>query len=214
MANLMECPICGAPDQEVDKYCEHCGGQVLAGDGEPAASAASATPAPAAVAAPATISVASAVSAPIATASSAPAYAPRRFIRVHNGVLKPEDFFDVPVGSRMLVGRMDPTNGVFPEVDVTRWASRVKTPDGLLYTIHRQQCYISRDDDGRIWIVDYPTYVGDTLVAPVGSTQYKLIPALSEMRDSNHEGAVALEIGDRILMGQAEGILMFALMEG
>ena len=221
MANLIACSICGAPDQEAGKYCEHCGSQVQAVDGDEATPVVPAAPV-AVPAAPATVSAAPAtISAAPATVSAAPAASPAsvsalptmRFVRIENGVLKPKHFFDIPVGSRLLVGRMDPANGIFPEVDITRWAARVQTPDGLLYTIHRKQCYISRDDSGRVWIVDYHSYVGDTMLSPVGTSQYHLIPALTEKRDSNDEGAVALEVGDRILMGQGEGILIFVLTE-
>ncbi len=216
MASLITCSICGAPDQEAGKYCEHCGSQVQA-DGSH-----SATPAPAIVpdVAPATAMMPSAPagdiiadSVPTPGGTSGPTAPTMRFVRIDNGVQKPAHSFDVPVGSRLLVGRMDPINGVFPEVDVTRWAARVKTPDGLLYTVHRKQCYISRDDDGRVWIADYHSYVGDTMVSPAGTSQYHLIPALTEKRDSNNEGGVALEVGDRILMGQGEGILIFVLIE-
>jgi len=219
MANLIACSICGAPDQEAGKYCEHCGSQVQADGSDSATPAPSA--APDASVAPATAMMPFAPGAGDIVADSAPvpdgtsgSTAPtRRFVRIDNGVQKPKHSFDVAVGSRLLVGRMDPINGVFPEVDVTRWAARVKTPDGLLYTVHRKQCYISRDNDGRVWITDYHSYVGDTMVSPAGTSQYHLIPALTEKRDSNDEGGVALEVGDRILMGQGEGILIFVLTE-
>ena len=218
MANLIACSICGGPDQEVGKYCEHCGSQVQADHSH---SAPSATPdASVAAVAPATAMMPSAPAAdpiadsvPASAGTSDPTAPTMRFIRIDNGIQRLEHSFDVPVGSRLLLGRMDPINGIFPEVDVTRWAARVKTPEGLLYTVHRKQCYISRDDNGRIWIADYHSYVGDTMVSPVGTSQYHLIPALTEKRDSNDEGAVALEVGDRILMGQGEGILIFVLTE-
>lgn len=224
MANLIACSICGAPDQEAGKYCEHCGSQVQANDGSHSASPA-VTPdasvddiiavAPPTAMMPSAADVGDIIadSLPAPDGTSGPTAPTMRFVRIDNGVQKPEHSFDVPVGSRLLVGRMDPVNGVFPEVDVTRWAARVKTPDGLLYTVHRKQCYISRDNDGRVWISDYHSYVGDTMVSPAGTSQYHLIPALTEKRESNHEGAVALEVGDRILMGQGEGILIFVLIE-
>ncbi|MGH2543360.1 MAG: hypothetical protein ACRDIB_11205, partial [Ardenticatenaceae bacterium] len=112
-----------------------------------------------------------------------------------------------------LVGRTDPTNGVFPEVDVTMWSRRVQTPDGALYTVHRKQCLISRDQDGQLWIRDHPDYVGDTLISPAGTSQFHPIPSLADQRASNADGAVALQPGDRILMGQGEGMLIFQLQE-
>lgn len=224
MANLIACSICGAPDQEENKYCEHCGSQVQADGSHSASPAPAATPdasgdgiiavAPAtAMMPPAPVGDIIADSRPTPDGISGPSAPTMRFVRIDNGVQKPEHSFDVPVGSRLLVGRIDPVNGVFPEVDVTRWAARVKTPDGLLYTVHRKQCYISRDDNGRVWVTDYHSYVGDTMVSPAGTSQYHLIPALTEKRDSNNEGGVALEVGDRILMGQGEGILIFVLIE-
>ncbi|MBA3531840.1 MAG: hypothetical protein H0T73_07975 [Ardenticatenales bacterium] len=136
-----------------------------------------------------------------------------RFIRLENGVLNRDHVFDVPLGSRLLLGRTDPANGVFPEVDLTMWSQRVVTPDGALYTIHRRQCYISRDDQGVVWVVDCPEYVGDTMVSPVGTAQFRTIPALAGERESNDEGSIRLEVGDRILMGQGEGMLIFQLMQ-
>ncbi len=136
-----------------------------------------------------------------------------RFVRLENGVQNPAQSFVVPVGSRMLVGRTDPANGVFPDVDITMWSQRVSTPDGPLYTVHRKQCFISRDNDGRLWIVDYKEYVGDTMVSPAGSGQFRTIPALAGDRESNAEGGVRLEVGDRILMGQAEGMLIFVITQ-
>lgn len=136
-----------------------------------------------------------------------------RFIRLENGVLNRDISFEVPVDSRLLLGRTDPANGVFPEVDLTMWSQRVATPEGALYTIHRKQCYISRDSSGRVWVVDHADYVGDTMVSPVGTSQFHPIPALASERETNDEGAVALQVGDRILMGQGEGILIFQLMQ-
>jgi hypothetical protein len=136
-----------------------------------------------------------------------------RFVRLENGVQNPAQSFVVPVGSRMLVGRTDPANGVFPDVDITMWSQRVSTPDGPLYTVHRKQCFISRDGEGKLWIVDYKDYVGDTMVSPAGSGQFRTIPALAGDRESNAEGGIRLEIGDRILMGQAEGMLIFVITQ-
>lgn len=209
MSNVMTCPICGAPDQEVDKYCEHCGTKVQKADNSPAPDAV----APDAVAPSAAV----APSVPAASASSAndiTGHPIMRFVQQENGVLKPQNSFEVPVGSRLLVGRTDPRSGIFPEVDVSAWSKRVSTPEGELYTIHRKQCYISRDQTGRLWIVDHPSYLGDTLVAPAGTSHYSPIPTLVKDRDSNEEEAVALDVGDRILMGQGRGILVFQLVEG
>lgn len=136
-----------------------------------------------------------------------------RFVRLENGVQNPAQSFVVPIGSRMLVGRTDPANGVFPDVDITMWSQRVSTPDGPLYTVHRKQCFISRDGDGRLWIVDYKEYVGDTMVSPAGSGQFRTIPALAGDRESNAEGGIRIEVGDRILMGQAEGMLIFVITQ-
>lgn len=136
-----------------------------------------------------------------------------RFVRLENGVQNPAQSFVVPVGSRMLVGRTDPANGVFPDVDITMWSQRVSTPDGPLYTVHRKQCFISRDGDGNLWVVDYKEYVGDTMVSPAGSGQFRTIPALAGDRESNAEGGIRLEIGDRLLMGQAEGMLIFVITQ-
>ncbi len=223
MANLIACSICGSPDQEAGKYCEHCGSQVQASDSSSAAptppatsnpSVADVAPATAMMPSPPSVGdIAASGHQPTPDKTSAPAAPTMRFVRIDNSVQRPEHSFEVPVGSRLLIGRMDPINGVFPEVDVTSWAARVKTPDGLLYTVHRKQCYISRGDDGRVWIADYHSYVGDTMVSPAGTSQYHLIPALTEKRESNAEGGVVLEVGDRILMGQGEGILIFVLIE-
>jgi hypothetical protein len=155
--------------------------------------------------------------APVAVDATVTADAPAassmvRFIRMDNGVFVRDHAFDVPIGSRLLVGRADPANGVFPEVDVTMWSKRVPTPEGSLYTVHRRQCYISRDDAGQVWIVDHADYVGDTMVSPVGTSQFRPIPSFSGERPTNAEGAVSLDVGDRILMGQGEGMLIFQLM--
>lgn len=136
-----------------------------------------------------------------------------RFVRLENGVQNPAQSFVVPVGSRMLVGRTDPANGVFPDVDITMWSQRVSTPDGPLYTVHRKQCFISRDGEGKLWIVDYKDYVGDTMVSPAGSGQFRTIPALASDRETNAEGGIRVEVGDRILMGQAEGMLIFVITQ-
>lgn len=213
MADFMKCPSCGATDQEVGKFCEQCGSKV-----EPAAADVASDAAPAADAAPSNGGVAANGGKPDAdgaggTAVSDDPLAPLRFIRLENGIFNRDQAFDVPVGSRLLVGRTDPVNGVFPEVDVTMWSARVPTPEGALYTIHRKQCTISRDHKGRVWIVDYPDYEGDTMVSPHGSSQFQTIPSLSDERDFNDEGAVALEVGDRILMGQGEGMLIFTLVQ-
>lgn len=149
------------------------------------------------------------VSATVDTSASPPML---RFIRMDNGVFVREHAFDVPVGARLLVGRTDPANGVFPEVDVTMWSKRVPTPEGSLYTVHRRQCYISRDAAGQVWVVDHSDYVGDTMVSPVGTSQFRPIISFSGERPTNDEGAVSVDVGDRILMGQGEGMLIFQLM--
>lgn len=192
MADLIQCPTCGATDQEVGKFCEKCGGKV-----EVTAPDAPVTP---------TVSVPT----DALPAQKSPAM---RFIRLENGVFNRDHAFDVPVGATLLLGRTDPLNGIFPEVDITMWSKRVQTPEGALYTVHRKQCVVSRDQEGRVWIKDYPDYVGDTLVSPAGTTQFQTISALTGERDSNAEGAVALQSGDRILMGQGEGMLIFQLLD-
>lgn len=226
MADMIVCQSCGAPDQLVGKFCEQCGSKV---ELVAAADAAAPDPAVATDDAPASAPAADAVDAvpdggeprpdaPPDTADVAPITVdPRavtmRFIRLENGVLNRDHAFDVPVGGTLLVGRTDPANGVFPEVDVTMWAQRVVTPEGSLYTIHRRQCYISRDDAGQVWIVDCPEYVGDTMVSPVGSSQFRTIPNLADERETNEEGGIKMEVGDRILMGQGEGMLIFQLVQ-
>jgi hypothetical protein len=167
-----------------------------------------AAPAPSGNGASASVDAAATTVAP----TSAPTTDALRFIRLENGVFIKEQAFDVPVGSRLLVGRADPTSGIFPEVDVTMWSKRVPTPEGSLYTVHRKQCYISRDDAGQVWIVDHTDYVGDTMVSPVGTSQFRPIPSLAGERPTDPEGGVALDVGDRILMGQGEGMLIFQLM--
>lgn len=203
MSNLITCPICGTPDQELDKYCEHCGTKVQSADSPPAAPPDSVAPDVVAPVVPAASSANDITGHPIL-----------RFVQQENGVLKQQHSFEVPVGSRLLVGRTDPRSGIFPEVDVSGWSKRVSTPEGELYTIHRKQCYISRDQSGQLWIVDAPSYLGDTMVAPAGTSHYSPIPALAKDRASNEEEGVALEVGDRILMGQGVGILIFQLLEG
>ncbi|MDQ4078763.1 MAG: hypothetical protein M3220_21290 [Chloroflexota bacterium] len=199
MAEFTTCPTCGATDQEVGKYCEQCGGLIEATTVD---------------AVPDTADVDTPSSATPTAADATPGAAGlARFVRVENGVLKEDQAFAVPVGAQLLVGRTDPATGVFPEVDVTAWSERVPTSDGPLYTIHRKQCYISRDQEGRVWIRDYPDYVGDTMVAPAGTSQFQTIPALHETRVPDDQGAIALEAGDRVLMGQGAGLLIFELVE-
>lgn len=196
MADLVKCPHCGAPDQEVGKFCEQCGTRINPTGPDSAATATLSEP-----------------TSRDATSTVDQVPPTMQFIRLENGVFNREHSFEVPVDSRLLVGRTDPANGVFPEVDVTMWSARVPTPEGALYTIHRKQCVISRDPSGRVWIKDYPDYVGDTLVSPAGSSQFRPIPDLAKERETDDEGAVSLEIGDRILMGQGEGMLIFSLMQ-
>ncbi len=243
MADLITCPTCGTPDQEIGKYCEHCGSPVQRGAAtatpadapQPAAavqpdavppdapqlSTATAVtgngsapdmPPPSGNGASASVDAAATAVAPTSAPTSGPTTDALRFIRLENGVFVKEQAFDVPVGSRLLVGRADPTSGIFPEVDVTMWSKRVPTPEGSLYTVHRKQCYISRDDAGQVWIVDHTDYVGDTMVSPVGTSQFRPIPSLAGERPTDPEGGVALDVGDRILMGQGEGMLIFQLM--
>jgi len=159
-------------------------------------------------------------SEPIPAAPTVPSAPPEggttgrvRFVRLENGVQNPLQSFVVPVGSRMLIGRTDPANGVFPDVDIMMWSQRVTTPDGPLYTVHRKQCFVSRDGDGVLWVVDYKEYVGDTMVSPAGSGQFRTIPALAGDREANAEGGIRLEVGDRLLMGQAEGMLIFVITQ-
>ncbi|HEX8682188.1 MAG TPA: zinc ribbon domain-containing protein [Ardenticatenaceae bacterium] len=249
MADLITCPTCGTPDQEIGKYCEHCGSKVERGaataatadavqpdavqpdavqpdavqpDAVPADAVPAATgngsapdvavPAPSGNGASASVDAAATTVAPASAPTSGPTTDALRFIRLENGVFIKEQAFDVPVGSRLLVGRADPTSGIFPEVDLTMWSKRVPTPEGSLYTVHRKQCYISRDDAGQVWIVDHTDYVGDTMVSPVGTSQFRPIPSLAGERPTDPEGGVALDVGDRILMGQGEGMLIFQLM--
>jgi hypothetical protein len=218
MAEFTTCPVCGAPDQEVGKFCEQCGSQIQAAadqaardDAEPQADAgvADTVQSP-----PGDDAVDAGIADPAAFVdASAGVFPVLRFMRLENGILNRSQAFDVPVGARLLLGRTDPVNGVFPEVDLTMWSQRVPTPEGALYTIHRKQCFISRDDQGTVWIVDYPDYVGDTMVSPAGQGQFQTIPTLAGSRTTDAEGGVVLEVGDRILMGQGEGMLIFQLVE-
>lgn len=240
---FVTCPACGALNQEVGKFCEQCGTKVVglmstdpvaaasdnvlnidalvppdgvAENGNGAAVFPSLdAPSPSVADAPAVDTPPSEpAAAPTAPSSGDSGNTGRvRFVRLENGVQNPVQSFVVPVGSRMLVGRTDPANGVFPDVDITMWSQRVSTPDGPLYTVHRKQCFVSRDGDGVLWIVDYKEYVGDTMVSPAGSGQFRTIPALASERETNGEGGIRLEIGDRILMGQAEGMLIFVITQ-
>jgi hypothetical protein len=218
MAEFTTCPVCGALDQEVGKFCEQCGSQVPAPAGqasvdgaEPQADAGVGDPGPAPVTDDAVDT--GTVEPDAYVDASAGVFPVLRFMRLENGVLNRSQAFDVPVGSRLLLGRTDPVNGIFPEVDLTMWSQRVPTPEGALYTVHRKQCFISRDDQGTVWIVDYADYVGDTMVSAAGQSQFQTIPSLAGSRQTDAEGAVALEVGDRILMGQGEGMLIFQLVQ-
>ncbi|MCB0076430.1 MAG: hypothetical protein KDD73_03330, partial [Anaerolineales bacterium] len=64
----------------------------------------------------------------------------------------------------------------------------------------------------RLWIIDAEGYEGDTLVAPVGTNQFQTIPSLSDERAQADDGSRALVVGDRILMGQGAGMLIFQLV--
>jgi hypothetical protein len=210
MADVMTCPTCGTPDQEVGKFCEQCGGKVERAD-TPDQASADVPPAD-------PVNQDAGATADLADSPALDGYVPAtqgmmRFIRLENGVLNRDQSFDVPLGATLLVGRTDPMGGVFPEVDVTMWSRRVRTPEGELYTIHRRQCFISRDPDGRVRIRDCPEYIGDTMVSPVGTAQFRPIPALADEREADDDGAIVLEVGDRILMGQGEGMLIFQLMQ-
>ncbi|MCB9126553.1 MAG: zinc ribbon domain-containing protein [Ardenticatenales bacterium] len=199
------CPTCGAANQRVGKFCDQCGSKVEAApDAVTATISDGNTPPDGAV----SNEPASQDPAPSAEAG----HARLRFVRLLNGTFKAEHAFDVPVGATLLVGRTDPTSGIFPDVDVTMWAQRVPTSQGDLYTIHRKQCLIRRDDEARLWIIDAEGYEGDTLVAPVGTNQFQTIPSLSDERAQADDGSRALVVGDRILMGQGAGMLIFQLV--
>lgn len=172
------------------------------------------TPTPPAEPAPRGADAPTTEDAPPATpASSDDPLAPLRFVRVENGAMNYAHSFPIQPGGSVLIGRTDPANGVFPDVDVTMWSQRVNTADGALYTIHRKQCVISRDAQGQVWIKDWEGYEGDTMVSLVGTAQFRPIPSLTKERPSNDSGALGLQIGDRILMGQAEGMLIFLLVQ-
>lgn len=212
MDQTVNCPVCGTAGQEVGKFCEQCGSQVTPPD--------AAAPPPADATGPGSTqpAVDSTPTAPpdaAASTSGSPAQddTTLRFIQLENGVFNHNHAFEVPVGAMLLVGRTDPHNGVFPEVDVTNWSKRVQTPEGALYTIHRKQCYITRNSEGQVWIRDYPDYAGDTLVSPMGSSQFQTISSLADQRQSDDEEGIMLQVGDRILMGQGEGMLIFQLIE-
>jgi hypothetical protein len=223
--NTITCPTCGTPNQHVGKFCEQCGIRVDA----------PVTPAP--DVSPATVDQSSNVAAPPSTpAATPPAWAvpdpaptpsgtageptsPQsevRFILVSGGTLDMTRSFTVPLSSKLLVGRTDlsndPARRTVPDVDLTTWAKRVQTGDGPLYTIHRRQCYISRDTEGTVWLTDYPDYPGDTFINPTGTADYKTATDLGQDRRLNAEGGVELRSGDRILMGQGEGMLTFQMV--
>jgi hypothetical protein len=222
VAELITCPTCGTANQEVGKFCEQCGAKVEPATVEP-------VPASGTGGNGSTVGTdggnrkgggngsgngSGDTTLQFARPNDIGASAPTmRFIRVENGVFNRDQAFDVPVGADLLVGRTDPMNGIFPEVDVTMWSQRVQTPDGALYTVHRKQCVISRDQDGKIWIRDYPDYIGDTMLSPAGTSQFHPLPSLKEQRESKDDGATIVEPGDRILMGQGEGMLIFQLLE-
>lgn len=192
MPEFITCHNCSAPNQEVGKFCEQCGSAIRQTD--PAATA--------------DLGV-----EPAGTNRTADTPLTMRFIRLENGVFRRDQAFDVPRGSRLLVGRTDPGSGIFPEVDVTMWSKRVPTPEGALYTVHRKQCYITCDEHNRIWIRDDDSYMGDTMVSMVGTSHFRTIPSLQGERETTPEGDIALEVGDRILMGQGEGMLIFQLLK-
>jgi len=96
-----KCPTCGAATGPDDTFCQNCGAALVAG-------AATAVAAPAAASAPV---------APAATPAQ-PAFAPPgtgpRLVVADSGVELP-----LKSGQETLVGREDPTSGVFPDIDLS-----------------------------------------------------------------------------------------------
>lgn len=198
MSDMMNCPACDAPNQHIGKFCEQCGTRV-----EPAGGGAT---------------TGTLANAALPDQATTPTNGEARFILVNNGVLDMTRTFTVPRGSKLLIGRTDlssdPARRTVPDVDVSAWARRVQTSDGPLYTIHRRQCYLSCDTEGVVRLLDYPDYPGDTIINPTGSNDFKTVADLAHERPTGPDGAVELHSGDRIIMGQGEGMLTFQLVMG
>ena len=102
---LTECPACGASVTPGDAFCEFCGAALVT----PAAIPASVADAPAA---PATIVAPAASPAPTVAAPG-----PRLVVSA-SGIELP-----LPQGSGIIVGREDPVNGIYPDIDLTPYGA-------------------------------------------------------------------------------------------
>jgi hypothetical protein len=217
------CPSCGAPDQEVGKFCENCGFFITSADAQaPATPAAPTTPSdPAAdptagqsmtspatadpAAQPPTITPVSGVIPPPQTGGAAPAGS-AQFAIVVGGKADPAQGFTITRAGEYLVGRTDSESGSQADIDVRQWVQPMDIHGQKQFLIHRKQCYLGLTADGAATIRQCPGAELDTLVKPAGSDTFTALQVFGTIRTPRPDTSYELEPGDQIFMGDPDAL--------
>ena len=203
---LVTCPQCGTANQEPGKYCENCGHLIPADAGlatpdaiaQPAGTSPDAQPAPATTLPITSPQAASA--APAAGAQTLEAH----FAVVHGDQANPQEGFTITRPGEFLVGRVDLDTQTGVDIDLRQWVTPIDVNGQKQYLVHRKQCYIGLGADGQATIRPVTGTENDTLIRPVGSTDYIPLSQLSTVRQPGPESTFPLEPGDRLYMGDPE----------
>lgn len=209
---LVTCPQCGVADQVPGKYCENCG-VLIADDGSQANPDATPQPAgnsPDAQQASADPADTIPVTSPQYTSAAAPptgAQTPEvRFAVVHGDQANPVEGFTITRPGEFLVGRVDLDTQTSVDIDLRQWVSPIDVDGQKQYLVHRKQCYIGLAADGQATIRPLPGTENDTLIRPVGGAEFIPLSQLSITRQPGPDSSYPLLSGDRLYMGDPEGL--------
>lgn len=186
-SGVVGCPTCGAPGQEVGKYCDNCGAMVAAG-------------------APGT-------GAPVGAATQQPAVTQglARFGLVgEDGTADEARGFSLSGPAEVLVGRPDPAPGAEPVgIDLRSWVQPYEVEGQKMYLVHRKQCYLVVRDDGSVAIRPCAGAEGDTFVKPAAGGGFTPLSGLAALRSAGQDGAFPLSPGDRVYMGDPTALTYY-----
>ncbi len=208
------CPNCGAPDQEIGKFCENCGYFINAIDAQaqqatdpaatpttdPAATSGTASPDTAP-----TITPVSGIVPPPQSGTSAPAGS-AQFAIVVSGTADPAQGFTITQPGEYMVGRTDAELGSQADIDLRQWVQPMDIHGQKQYLVHRKQCYLSLTPGNAVTIRSCPGAELDTLVKPVGSNTFTPLETFGTIRNANPDSSYDLEPGDRIFMGDPDAL--------
>jgi hypothetical protein len=205
------CPSCGAPNQEVGKFCENCGFFIASADAtpppittngpttqDPSSGTTSADPTPV---------VNTGVGAPPVSGTAAPGTA--QFAVVRDGVANPAEGFTITRIGEYLVGRTDLETGSQADIDLRQWVQPMEIQGQRQYIVHRRQCYLALTAEGDVTIRMAPGAELDTLIKPAGSGTFTPIQTFGTIRNARPDTSYELEPGDQIFMGDPEALPLY-----